>query len=89
MCLAVPARIIGLENQMATVELGGLTRQASTALLPEAALGDYVLVHAGFAISLVDEQEALETLRLFEEIAVAEADAEAAEAEDWAGLDQD
>lgn len=68
MCLAVPARIVEIDNQMATVELGGLTRQASLALLPDAGIGDYVLIHAGFAISAVDEQEAQATLSLFAEL---------------------
>ena len=68
MCLAVPAKIVEIENQLVTVEVGGLTRQASIALLPDAELGDYVLIHAGFAISKIDEQEALETLSLFEQL---------------------
>ncbi len=51
------------------MEVGGLTREASTVLLPEAAVGDYVLIHAGFAISRVDEREARETIRLFEAMA--------------------
>lgn len=66
MCLAVPAKIIEIDNQMATVEIGGSRREASLILLPDATLGDYVLLHAGFAISRLDEEEALETLRLFE-----------------------
>ncbi|MDO8735575.1 MAG: HypC/HybG/HupF family hydrogenase formation chaperone [Thermoleophilia bacterium] len=68
MCLAIPARIIDIDKQMATVDVGGVTRQASVVLLPEAGLGDYVLMHAGFAISLVDEKEALETIRLFQQL---------------------
>ena len=68
MCLAVPARITKKEGQMATVEVGGLVRQASLALLPYADMGDYVLVHAGFAISIVDEEEARETLTLFDDL---------------------
>jgi hydrogenase expression/formation protein HypC len=68
MCLAVPAKIIELENLNAKVEVGGLTREASMMLLPDAAVGDYVLIHAGFAITLVDEQEAIETLRIFDEM---------------------
>jgi len=54
---------------MATVEMAGVTRDASIALLPETRVGDYVLVHAGYAIQRLDEKEALETLRMFEEIA--------------------
>ncbi len=56
---------------MAIVEIGGLKKQASTILLPGAAAGDYVLLHAGFAIARVDEDDALKTLALFEEIAAA------------------
>ncbi|MHB9112385.1 MAG: HypC/HybG/HupF family hydrogenase formation chaperone [Thermoleophilia bacterium] len=69
MCLAIPAKIVDIDAKMATVDVGGVTRQASVVLLPEATLGDYVLMHAGFAISLVDENEALETIRLFDELA--------------------
>lgn len=76
MCLAVPAKIIEIDGGMATVELGGVTRQASLMLLPGAALGDYVLIHAGFAISLVDRQEAAETLALFSDLAAAIDDAD-------------
>lgn len=65
MCLAVPAKIIAIDDKMATVEIGGSRREASMVLLPDAAKGDYVLLHAGFAISLIDEAEALETLKLF------------------------
>lgn len=65
MCLAVPAKIIQIDDKMATVEVGGSRREASMVLLPDADLGDYVLLHAGFAISKIDEEEALETLRLF------------------------
>ena len=69
MCLAIPAKIIEINNQMANVEIGGVSRQASVILLPDASPGDYVLMHAGFAISLVDEEEALETIKLFEQLA--------------------
>ncbi|MHB0915706.1 MAG: HypC/HybG/HupF family hydrogenase formation chaperone [Thermoleophilia bacterium] len=65
MCLAVPAKIVAMDDKMATVEIGGSRREASMVLLPDAVKGDYVLLHAGFAISLIDEAEALETLRLF------------------------
>jgi len=68
MCLAIPAKIIDIDRQMATVDVGGVTRQASVVLLPEAGPGDYVLMHAGFAISIVDENEARETIRLFEQL---------------------
>ena len=60
---------------MARVEIGGVERSASLLLTPEAKLGDYVLIHAGFAIHVIDEQEAMETLKLFQEIEALEKDA--------------
>jgi hydrogenase expression/formation protein HypC len=76
MCLAIPTRIVAIDGQMALVELGGVERQISLALTPEAEVGDYVIVHTGFALSVLDEQEAQETLRLFAEIgALADEDA--------------
>lgn len=76
MCLAIPAKIIEINNGVATIELGGVTRKASLILLPSASMGDYVLVHAGFAISLVDEREAAKTLSLFAELSAAIGEAE-------------
>ena len=69
MCLAVPARIVELEGDMAVVDAMGNRWKAKTTLLPEAKLGDLVLMHAGFAISLVDEEEAKQTWQLLAEIA--------------------
>ena len=69
MCLAVPARIVELEKDSAVVDAMGSRFKAKTTLLPDAGLGDLVLVHAGFAISFVDEQEAEETWQLFAEMA--------------------
>lgn len=69
MCLAVPARIVELEADMAVVDAMGNRWKAKTTLLPEAKLGDLVLIHAGFAISLVDEEEARKTWQLLAEIA--------------------
>ena len=69
MCLAIPARIVELEADKAMVDAMGNRFKAKTTLLPEAKLGDVVLVHAGFAISLVDEEEAKKTWELFAEIA--------------------
>ena len=65
MCLAVPAKIVAIEDQLASVEVQGVRRAASLMLLPEAAVGDYVLVHAGFAMQIVDTDEAgrIEALR--------------------------
>jgi len=65
MCLAVPLRIEAIEGEMATVELGGVRRQVSLVLTPKAQVGDYVIVHTGFALSMLDEEEARETLELF------------------------
>jgi hydrogenase expression/formation protein HypC len=68
MCLAIPARIVELQDDRAIVDAMGNRWKARTTLLPDAKLGDVVLVHAGFAISLVDEQEARRTWELFAEI---------------------
>jgi hydrogenase expression/formation protein HypC len=68
MCLAIPARIIELQGDRAVVDAMGNRWRAKTTLLPEAKLGDLVLIHAGFAISLVDEEEAKETWQLLAEI---------------------
>jgi hydrogenase expression/formation protein HypC len=69
MCLAIPGRIIDVEGTTARVDFGGVTRDADLTLVPGAASGDYVLVHAGFAIQRLDEAEAEETLALFRELA--------------------
>jgi hydrogenase expression/formation protein HypC len=68
MCLAIPARIVELEGDVAVVDAMGNRYKTKTTLLPEAKLGDLVLVHAGFAISLVDEEEAKQTWKLIAEI---------------------
>ena len=68
MCLAIPARVVELEGDKAVVDAMGNRWRARTTLLPEAKLGDLVLIHAGFAISLVDEEEAKETWQLLREI---------------------
>ncbi len=68
MCLAIPARIVELEGDKAVVDAMGNRWKARTTLLAEAKLGDLVLIHAGFAISLVDEEEAKETWQLIAEI---------------------
>ena len=57
MCLAFPAKILHIEGDLATVERSGVKRSASLMLLPEARVGDYVLIHAGFAMQVVDERE--------------------------------
>jgi hydrogenase expression/formation protein HypC len=68
MCLAIPARIIELDGDRAVVDAMGNRWKAKTTLLPEAKIGDLVLMHAGFAISLVDEEEAKKTWQLIAEI---------------------
>lgn len=68
MCLAIPARIVELEGDRAVVDAMGNRWKAKTTLLPDAKLGDLVLIHAGFAISLVDEEEAKKTWQLIAEI---------------------
>lgn len=69
MCLAIPTLITSIEGTYARAEIGGVERTISIALTPDAKLGDYVLVHTGFAIGIVDEEEAQETLRLLRELA--------------------
>ena len=68
MCLAVPLRVVGIEGTLAQVEIGGVLRQVSLMLTPEAKVGDYVLVHTGFAIGVLNEEEAQETLSLLAEL---------------------
>ena len=69
MCIAVPAKIKSIDGDMADVEIGGVYQKVSLQLAPEAKLDDYVLIHAGFAIHVIDEEEAQETLKLLEQIA--------------------
>ena len=66
MCLAVPARILSIDGALAEVEFGSVRRTISVQLLPQARVGDYVLVHTGFAISIIDPEEARRTLALLE-----------------------
>ncbi|MCI8340678.1 MAG: HypC/HybG/HupF family hydrogenase formation chaperone [Eggerthellaceae bacterium] len=68
MCLAIPMKISQLDdNRLATVDVLGVTRQISLDLTPQAQVGDYVLVHAGFAIEVVDEQYAQDTIDLIKQ----------------------
>jgi hydrogenase expression/formation protein HypC len=69
MCLAIPVLIKSIEDKEADVEIGGVTRRISLELTPEAKVGDYAIVHTGYAINILDQEEARETLRLLEEIA--------------------
>lgn len=69
MCLAIPALVKSIEGQLAEVEVGEVGRKVSISLTPEVKVGDYVLLHTGYAINIIDEAEAKETLKLLEEIA--------------------
>jgi hydrogenase expression/formation protein HypC len=69
MCLAIPARIKSIQDQMATIDMEGTQRDVSLILLEDAKIGDFVIVHAGFAIHLIDEQEAMESLKLLRQMA--------------------
>ena len=73
MCLAIPGKIVEIvdaENQIAKVEVGGVKRNINIGMLPtdETHIGDYVLIHVGFAMSKIDEREAEETLRVLKEL---------------------
>jgi hydrogenase expression/formation protein HypC len=67
-CLAVPLRVKSIDGTVAEVELSGVSRRISLILTPEASVGDYVLVHTGFAIGVLDEEEAQQTLALLAEL---------------------
>ena len=69
MCLAIPVRIVSIDGDEAETEIAGVKRRVSIVLTPEAKIGDYVLLHTGYAIGVVDEAEAEETLKLLEEMA--------------------
>ncbi|MFN7949780.1 MAG: HypC/HybG/HupF family hydrogenase formation chaperone [Blastocatellia bacterium] len=71
MCLAIPGKVVEIVDEarsLAKVEVGGVRRNVNTGLLDDVRPGDYVLVHVGFAMSRVNEQEALETLRLLQQL---------------------
>jgi hydrogenase expression/formation protein HypC len=76
MCLAVPGKVIEAEerdgNRIAKVQFGGITRQAFLNFVPEAQVGDYVMVHVGFALSRVDAEEAARTYRVLEAMGLLE-----------------
>lgn len=69
MCLAVPMEIIELDDALATVEVAGVRRQVNVELVPEPQVGDYVIVHAGYAIEKLSPDEAIETLDLLRQVA--------------------
>ncbi|MBL7181271.1 MAG: HypC/HybG/HupF family hydrogenase formation chaperone [Pseudomonadota bacterium] len=67
MCLAIPSKIVKIENLTATIDVDGVQREASLMLLEAPRVGDYVIVHAGFAIHKINENDALESLKLIRE----------------------
>ncbi len=71
MCLAIPGKIVEIvsaENQLAKVDVGGVRRNVNIGMLDDVIVGDYVLIHVGFAMTKIDEKEAAETLRILDEI---------------------
>ena len=74
MCLAIPSKIVEIASNIATIDVEGIRRQCSLMLVEDARVGDYVIVHAGFAIQKLDEQTALESLELLREAFFAEED---------------
>jgi len=69
MCLSVPGKVVQIQNNMARVEVGGVIRDVSMDVCPDVVVGEYVLIHTGFAIQKLDEKEALETLDLLRKMA--------------------
>ncbi|MGB9742012.1 MAG: HypC/HybG/HupF family hydrogenase formation chaperone [candidate division WOR-3 bacterium] len=69
MCLGVPTKIVKIEGELAIAEVGGVQREISLIMTPGARVGDYVIVHAGFAIQILDRQAAEESLKIFERMA--------------------
>ncbi|MCP4345365.1 MAG: HypC/HybG/HupF family hydrogenase formation chaperone [Desulfobacterales bacterium] len=69
MCLAIPSKIVNIENTIATIDVDGVRREASLMLIEDAEIGDYVIVHAGFAIQKIDEAVAMESLEFLREAA--------------------
>jgi hydrogenase expression/formation protein HypC len=79
MCLGIPGKITEIYNKddllMGRLDFGGIVKEACLAYVPEARVGDYALIHVGFAISLMDEDEALQTLKLVQDVAAFEGEA--------------
>ena len=69
MCLAIPALIKSIDGVEAEAEIGGISRRISLQLTPEARVGDYAIVHTGYAISIMDQEEAEETLKILRDMA--------------------
>ncbi len=81
MCLGVPGKVLEVREElgtrMATVDFGGVTKDVCLAYVPDAAVGDYTIVHAGFAITRLDEASALETLAMFADLGLLDAEPDA------------
>ena len=69
MCLGIPGKIVEIEKNVAKVDVGGVSREISLDLCPDVSVGEYVLIHTGFAIQKVDEEEAKETMDLLRQMA--------------------
>lgn len=77
MCLALPAKVIDIgDNDMGVVDLGGVRKEVSLALIDDVAIGDYVILHVGYALTKLDPDEAAKTLALFAELDAANASAQ-------------
>lgn len=78
MCLGIPGKVLEVHEvrgtPMATIDFGGVTKEVCLAFVPEVVVGDYAIVHAGFAITRLDEESALETLRTISELGMLEAE---------------
>ena len=70
MCLAIPVLVKSINGYQAEIDIDGVTRQVSIQLTPDVKVGDYVLLHTGYAINVIDEAEAKETLKLLRELSV-------------------
>lgn len=68
MCLGVPMRVAKIDGDLAICEVDGVQREASLMMVEDVAVGDFVIIHAGFAIQKLDEEDAQETLRIFREL---------------------
>jgi len=75
MCLAVPCKIVSIEDDIAMIEVAGVRREASLLLVNDATIGDYVIVHAGYAIHKIDETTAMESLKALNEVFASQQDA--------------
>ncbi|MCK5229819.1 MAG: HypC/HybG/HupF family hydrogenase formation chaperone [Desulfobulbaceae bacterium] len=70
MCLAIPSRIVSIKDDMGTIDVDGVKREVSLLLLEDPKVGEYVIVHAGFAINKIDETAAQESLRILREVLI-------------------